>query len=207
MTAGKLVRSIAVLAVGFGAVWGTGLSGRLNPARPEPPGSASASTPEPKSRPGPVIAEGRVATYPGEEVVVGSETAGRIIEMPVTEKSRVRKGDLIAALRADDLRATRAEADARVAESDADIRYFETELRRASQLHSRAGASSSEVEGFRRSLDASKARRAAAQAAGAHIEALLAKTRMIAPIDGVVIARHAHPGEVVAAGARLVTVG
>ena len=39
-----------------------------------------------------VIAEGRVVAYPGAEVVVGTEAAGRIIRLDVQEKSVVRQG-------------------------------------------------------------------------------------------------------------------
>ena len=38
-----------------------------------------------------VIAEGRVVTYPGAEVVVGTEAAGRIVRLDVREKSVVRR--------------------------------------------------------------------------------------------------------------------
>jgi RND family efflux transporter MFP subunit len=194
-----------------GALWGSGVADRrtLAPggwgaADVRPAGPDRDRTPDRRSAP--VVAEGRLAAYPGAEVVVGCELAGTVVEMPVNEKSSVRKGDLIAALRADDLRASRAETAARVAEAEANIRLFERELSRAERLSTRAVASSSEVESHRRDLDAARARRAAALAAGAYLDALLAKSRVVAPIDGTVIARHAHPGETLALGARLVTV-
>ena len=55
-------------------------------------------------------------------------------------------------------------------------------------------------------LTAASARRDAAQAAVDRLEAEAAKYRILAPIDGVVIARHADPGETVSAAAPLVTI-
>ena len=51
-----------------------------------------------------------------------------------------------------------------------------------------------------------EARRAAAVAEAGRYRALLDKTRIAAPIDGVITARHAHPGETVEVAARLVTI-
>ncbi len=83
---------------------------------------------------GRVVAEGRLVTYPGAEVVVGTELAGTVVRLLVEEKDRVRKGQLLAELRADDLRAELAEARARVDEADADIRLADVEVGRAERL-------------------------------------------------------------------------
>src|SRR5258706_4077745 len=72
--------------------------------------------------PGGVAAEGRVVTYPGADVVVGTERAGRLVSLRVIEGQRVKKGELLAELESDELRASLAEARARVSESEAEIR-------------------------------------------------------------------------------------
>ena len=54
--------------------------------------------------------------------------------------------------------------------------------------------------------EAIRARLIAAIAEQDRQEALIAKTRIIAPIDGVVTARHAHPGETIEAAARIFTI-
>ena len=51
-------------------------------------------------------AEGRVVTYPGSEVVVGAERSGRIVRLAVEGNNVVRRGDLLAELESDELRAT-----------------------------------------------------------------------------------------------------
>jgi RND family efflux transporter MFP subunit len=153
-----------------------------------------------------VIAEGRLVTYPGAEVVVGADIAGTLVRFLVTEKQAVRKGQLLAELRADDLRAELAEAKARVDETDADIRFADVDAGRAEHLLAREVGTQEAVDRARRNRDAAYARRDTAQAAVRRLEAVLAKTRIVAPLDGVVIARHADAGERVDAGDPLVTV-
>jgi HlyD family secretion protein len=153
-----------------------------------------------------VIAEGRVVTYPGAEVVVGTEAAGRIVRLDVREKSVVRRGDVIAELNADDLKALLAETDARVAEAEADIRFFDREVRRDEALIARRAGTIQNLDVNRRGLDTARARRAAASAERDRTRALLTKTRIVAPIDGVVTARHAHAGETIEVAARIVTI-
>ncbi|HEU5171143.1 MAG TPA: HlyD family efflux transporter periplasmic adaptor subunit, partial [Gemmatimonadales bacterium] len=58
----------------------------------------------------------------------------------------------------------------------------------------------------RRNRDAAEARRQTALAAVSRLAAEVAKTRLVAPIDGTVIVRHAHPGEHVEAGEPILVV-
>lgn len=153
-----------------------------------------------------VTAEGRVVAYPGAEVVVGTEVSGLIVRLPVEEKSVVKRGDMIAELRSDDLRASRAEAEARAAEADADIAFYERESLRERQLLARHSGTTQALDNHRRGLDAARARRLAALASRDRFDALIAKTRIVAPIDGVVLARHVHPGETLDAASRIVTI-
>lgn len=62
-----------------------------------------------------VIAEGRVAPYPGAEVTLALDLAGTLEGVSVEEKQVVRKGSVVARLRVDDLKAALAEAKARIA--------------------------------------------------------------------------------------------
>jgi HlyD family secretion protein len=159
-----------------------------------------------RRRPDSVIAEGRLVTYPGAEVVVAVERSGLIVSLPVREKSVVRKGDLIAELKSDELRASRDEAVARIDEAMADVLFYEHEVERSRILIARGAASDIELETNKRGLDMARARRGAALAARRRMDALIDMTRITSPIDGIVIARFAHPGETVDASARIVTV-
>lgn len=153
-----------------------------------------------------ISAEGRVTTYPGGQVIVGSDTAGTVVRLLVEEKSPVRKGDLIAEIRAEDLRAGIAQAQARVTESEADIKLYEAEARRAENLWESQVGTKQATDRARRDLDAALARRETAQADVRRLEALLGKTVLRAPINGVVTQRHVQPGESVKEQAPVVTI-
>jgi HlyD family secretion protein len=153
-----------------------------------------------------VAAEGRVVVYPGAEVVVGTEVAGLIVRLTVKEKSLVRAGDLVAELNSADLRASRAESDARVDEAEADIRFYDREVRRDRALLVKNATCAQNLDVNLRGLDLARARRSAAIASRDRLDALIAKTRIAAPIDGVVTARHVQPGEIAAPGTAVVTI-
>ncbi|MEZ5312926.1 MAG: efflux RND transporter periplasmic adaptor subunit [Thermoanaerobaculia bacterium] len=153
-----------------------------------------------------IVAEGRLTTYPGAEVVVGSEVSGTIVALPLEERQSVRRGDLVAELRADDLRAERAEAKARIVEIDAEIRLAEVERDRAESLYLQKVDTASRRDKAVRDLEVARARRVTAVATVARIETELAKRRIVSPIDGVVIVRHVDAGESLEARAPIVTI-
>lgn len=153
-----------------------------------------------------VVAEGRVAAYPGAEVVVGTDVSGTIEKLNVDEKDTVRKGDVIAVIKAHDTHAALSVARARVSEAEADIRLFEAEVARARHLFNEDVGSKQAWDKAERDLDASRARLASSAAEVKRLEALVEKTVITAPIDGVVIARNVHAGETVAEGDELLTI-
>lgn len=168
---------------------------------PPPKGARDA-----RATPVAIAAEGRVVTYPGAEVTVGSDVAGTIERLNVEEKQRVRKGDVIAVIQANDTRAALGVARARVAESDADIRLYSLESERAKNLWNVEVGSKQAWEKAERDLDAARARRASAAAEVRRLEALIEKTIITAPIDGVVVERAVHAGETIESGETLVTI-
>lgn len=175
---------------------------QVNATRPKPPAPRTDVAAE-KTR---VVAEGRVVTYPGAEVTIGTDVAGTIERLTVSEKEAVRRGDTIAVIKADDTRAALGVARARVKESDADIRLFEAEVARAQRLFREDVGSKQAWDKADRDLDAARARRASAAAEVSRLAALVEKTVITAPIDGVVITRNVHAGETVDVGDAIVTV-
>ena len=152
-----------------------------------------------------ISVEGRVVTYPGFDVTVGSDAAGTIEKVLVEEKDPVRKGDVLAIVRADDTRAALAEGRARVHEAEADIRLYELDSDRAERLWREQVGSRQAWDKSDRDLEAARARRASAIAEVRRLEAVLAKTEIVAPIDGTVTARLVHPGEAIVSGAPVAT--
>ena len=93
-----------------------------------------------------------------------------------------------------------------MAEAEADIRFSEREVRRDEALLARKAATPQSLDMNVRALETARARRAAAVATRDRFDALIAKTRIMAPIDGVVTARHVQPGETVREATAIVTV-
>jgi len=153
-----------------------------------------------------VVAEGRVVTYPGAEVTVGTDVAGTIERLNVEEKQSVRRGEVLAVIRADDTRAALAVARAEVGVAEADIRLYQAEVERADHLWQQDVGSKQALDKAGRDLDSARARAASAAAEVRRLQALVAKTVITAPIDGVVMTRHVQPGETVDTGAALLTI-
>jgi RND family efflux transporter MFP subunit len=171
------------------------------------------ATPSPSTRPlavplaaSRVVAEGRVSTYPGREVVVGTDFPGRLERVAVEEKQRVKTGDLLAEIDVTEERAALAEAKARVAEAEADVRLAEAEIVRARQLFEGRVGTKQAVERAERDRDAARARRETANAQVDALAARIAKGRVVAPIAGVVLAKHVSTGETAERGARVATI-
>lgn len=150
--------------------------------------------------------EGRVVTYPNAEVNVGTDVAGTIVYLPVKERDYVRKGQVIAELRSDDLRASLNAAQAHANEEAANIRLYEVEVERAKQLYEGKVGTLQALDRARRDVDAAQARLNTANADVKRWEAVIAKSRIVAPISGTVITRVVAPGETVKEGATLMTI-
>lgn len=175
---------------------------QVSATRPKP-AAPRRDTLEAKPR---VIAEGRVVTYPGAEVTIGTDVGGTIARLMVAEKDTVRRGQTIAVLSAGDTRAALSVARARVGEADADIRLFQAEAGRAKSLWQVDVGSRQAWEKSERDVDAARARRASVAAEVNRLEALVEKTVITAPIDGVVLERHVQAGETVALGDAILSV-
>jgi HlyD family secretion protein len=152
-----------------------------------------------------IKAEGRLAAYPGAQVVVGTDFAGTLVQLKVKEKDVVHRGELLAEIRADEQRAELAEAKSRIAEAKADLVMNELEADRVQRLWDSRSVARSALDRAIRDRDCSRARLQNATATAHRIEAVLDKAQITSPIDGVVLLRHVEPGETVPVGAQLFT--
>ena len=192
------------------AVLGLALLGATVQQALEANGAARAARTAPATgappRPAGVAAEGRVVTYPGADVVVGTERAGRLVQVRVQEGQSVRKGELIAELESDELRAGLSEAQARISESEAEIRLAEANLGRRERLVAQRIAADSELDQARRDIEIARARRETALAEADRYRAQIQKTRILAPLSGTVVARHVDSGETLEANKPVATI-
>jgi len=180
----------------------TALQARGTAGAPVSGATGSAAAPADRG----VAAEGRVVAYPGAEVRVGAERAGRLVRVLVEEGQKVRRGGLLAEIDSDELRAALAEARARVAEAEAESRLAEANLARRQQLHAERIVAASDLDQATRDLDTTRARVETARATVTRYEALLAKSLITAPISGTVVARKVDAGQMVEAGEPAFTV-
>jgi len=162
---------------------------------------AAAAAPAPAALPHPgIAAEGRVTAYPGAEVDVSAERAGRVLRVLVKEGDSVRAGALLAQLDSDELRASHAQALARIAEAEAEIRLAEASLARQRSLVEQGIATAQALDQARRDIETASARRETASAEADLYAAQLAKTWILAPISGTVTERAVDAGERVEPG-------
>jgi len=194
----KVVFAGALLA-GLGWQWGR-IGRALDGAGPK-----TALAAEPPARHG-IHAEGRLVAYPNALVVVGTDLGGTLRSLPVLEKTVVKKGDLLAELDSSEQKAALVEARTRVSEAEVDMRFFDVELDRSQRLLATSAIAQDTVDRGAHDRDAAKARRESAIATVGRLAAVVNKTRIVSPIDGVVTERFAEQGETVAPGARLVSV-
>lgn len=150
---------------------------------------------------------------PITQVDIGSEASGVVRQVLVDENALVKTGDVLVTLDTTRLDAQRARvlaqlqsAEARLAEANATLserRLTENRQKslRAKGLSTGQDMDTAEAASLRAdaSLVAAKADIAAAKADLSIIEADISKTRVLSPIDGVVLKRSVEPGQTVAA--------
>lgn len=153
-----------------------------------------------------VFAEGRITVAVGAEVTVSAEVGGRIEQLLVTERDRVKVGDLLVELSATDRKAELLEARARLGEANVDVAFLQRELGRAESLASRGVVPEAQLDRARYDADLAKARARTLGAGIGRLEDMIGKATVKSPQEGIVITRHADLGEVVSAGAPLLTI-
>ncbi len=153
--------------------------------------------------PSPLRSEGRVVAYPGADVTVGTDLGGTLTQVLVQEGDRVAKGQLLALIDARQEHAALSEALSRIQELASDERFHAAELQRYERLQASDIISRQSLDQTRTQLDLARSRREAAQATAERLKVAISKLRILAPIDGIVVSRHAHGGETLPAGAHL----
>ncbi len=146
---------------------------------------------------GTIALRGVVSAPPDKDAVVAAAVAGRLAEVRVREKDRVKAGDLLASVDDPSLGAAVGEQEAARAGAAAALKSADTALARARRLLAKGIAAQKEV-------DEAEARRAAAAAELRAIDARRSgavrqagRAHVKAPIDGVVVRLYRHAGELV----------
>jgi HlyD family secretion protein len=149
---------------------------------------------------------------PTTEVEVSSERSGVIRTVNVKANSLVKKGDVLAELDTERLeaemtrvRASLAAAEARLLDAKATLNERQILFDRAERLSRRGVSSTQDLDTARAARSRAEAAVGAAEADIAVVRAELAmqetdiaKTRILSPVDGIVLKRNAEPGQTVA---------
>jgi len=147
-------------------------------------------------------ANGSVAAW--QETVVGAELSGlRLAEVQANVGDKVRRGQLLAQLSADSVKAELAQSRAGAAEARATLAEAQANAERARSLQPSGAISASQVQQYLTAEATAKARLEAAQARVQADELRLSQTRIVASDDGVISARAATAGSMVQPGQEL----
>jgi RND family efflux transporter MFP subunit len=118
----------------------------------------------------------------------------------VQEGDAVKKGTVLASIRQADYLQRSAQADAAVAEAIAAEKQAQLEYDRAKTLFEKAVVSQADLDTAASRLETARARNAAARAQAGESSLAVADTRLVAPIDGVILERNVEVGSLVAPG-------
>ncbi|MBT2748742.1 MULTISPECIES: efflux RND transporter periplasmic adaptor subunit [unclassified Lysobacter] len=149
-----------------------------------------------------VAANGSVAAW--REAIVGSESDGlRLTEVRADVGDTVRRGDVLAVLDAEVVKAELAEASAAVAQVEAEAMEASANASRAKALEGSGAMSAQQIAQYFAAAQTARARLEAARAAQRRHRVRVAQARVLAPDDGVVSSRTATVGAVAPVGEEL----
>lgn len=170
------------------------------PARPAL--TVSVARPEQNELNVTLAANGNVAAW--QEAIVGSESNGlRLAEVRVNVGDVVKKGQVLAVFSPETINADVAQARASLAEAKATAADAAGNAARARTLAQTGALSQQQINQYQTTEQTAKARVEAAEAVLAAQQVRGRNTRVLAPDDGVISARTATVGSVVAAGTEL----
>ena len=172
------------------------------PASPKPSLTVNVTSPQTSAMVQRVQANGSLAAW--QEAVVGAEANGlKITEVRVNVGDRVQRGDVLAMLQSDTLRAELAQAEGSLAEATASAQETKAQAERARALQQQGFYSSAQLTQALATEASAAARVQSARALVQWQQLRVAQTTVKAPDAGVISARQATVGSVVGAGTEL----
>jgi hypothetical protein len=193
-----LIGGLLCCAVG----WTAAAEENKNTPKPKPSLTVTVDKPLSASLLQGLSANGSLVAW--QEAVIGAEANGlKITEVRVNVGDRVQKGDVLAVLQADSLRAELAQAEGTLAEATASAQEARVQADRARALQQQGFFSNAQLS---QALAADASAQARVQSARALVQlqnVRLSQTQVKASDAGVISARQATVGSVVGAGTEL----
>lgn len=149
-----------------------------------------------------LAANGNIVAW--QEAVIGSESNGlRLSEVRVNVGDSVRAGQVLASFAAESILADVAQANANLSEAQARAAEASANAARARTLESTGALSAQQINQYFTAEQTAKAQLAASRALLSAQQLRLKQTRLLAPDSGIISARTATVGAVVAGGTEL----
>jgi membrane fusion protein, multidrug efflux system len=151
-----------------------------------------------------VVAVGSIAAM--QDVMVSSETAGRVTSVSVKTGDFVRQGQMLVQVDDELKKVALDQARAQLAAAETNVQKSQKDFARTEKLFATGDVADIELEGYRLALRSAEAQRQAAVAGVRLAERQLADTRIKAPVAGVVASRLIDLGEMVGPGAPIANI-
>jgi RND family efflux transporter MFP subunit len=142
-----------------------------------------------------VTISGTVTALPDADVRISPLVAGRVARIFAIEGQRVRRGQLLAELDSRPYRDRLHQAEAALAQAQATLDNARASYARNRDLYQRGIAARRELEAAQTELRVAEATVHQAQAALQLARLDLERTRIVSPLDGVLVRRFVNPGE------------
>lgn len=130
------------------------------------------------------------------EITLYPLVAERIVSFPVEEGDRVRRGDVIAKIRAASIKKSIAQMQAEIEALDQDLTSQKRELDRSSDLYNKSVITEQTLEQMESGYMASLARRKSLEASLGQVEITAGNAVLKSPVDGFIIDKRVEEGDI-----------
>lgn len=141
------------------------------------------------------------------EANIGFKMPGRIVSLLADEGQRVKRGDKLAFLDSAELESIAAQNKAAVSFADAELEKAGKDHERFQKLIQSGAISAQQMDAAKTALDVAESRLRQSKAAHAASRERLRDAVLFAPLSGVVLRKNVEPGETVAAGTAVYSLG
>lgn len=145
-----------------------------------------------------VLASGQIES--AQTANLSTRMMGRITNMYVKVGDAVRKGQTLATISDEDIRAKRSQADAMIAETEAGFISAQKDYDRFNNLFKQQSATAKELDNVTMQYNAAKARVTAAKQMKNEVNAMLSYNTITAPFSGVITQKLAEAGSISSPG-------
>ncbi len=145
-----------------------------------------------------ILSSGQIES--AQTAAISTRVMGRINAIYVKEGDRVNKGQVLATISDEDIRAKRAQTSAMIAEAEAAFATAQKDYDRFTQLFKEQSATARELDNVTLQYQSARSRVEAARQMRNEVNAMLSYTSLTAPFSGVVTRKMAEAGTMASPG-------